>query len=156
MGYVLSFDPTSDASRCSHSPTHARKYGRLSSFERSSSHDRRSARPSSCCPHSFPRTSPIRPMRAWTCRSICRAQRTFPATGGTPRADARSAALDDSYRCANLAWRPDTASPTVSMSWSWNSLTAARTRVRLSRGLKRAKTRNMSSASWSGWKRTRW
>mmetsp|Transcript_2002 Transcript_2002/g.5276 ORF Transcript_2002/g.5276 Transcript_2002/m.5276 type:complete len:209 (+) Transcript_2002:823-1449(+) len=127
--------------------TQLRKKALASSLASSSSPDLRSCRPSSWAPQLGPRTCEHRSIRAWTCRSICFAQRIFPDTGGIPLIFERRAAEDDSYFRTNFDWSFSTALETVAMSWTWNSFTAIRTRVRASSGLKRAKTRNMSSAS---------
>mmetsp|Transcript_20399 Transcript_20399/g.44578 ORF Transcript_20399/g.44578 Transcript_20399/m.44578 type:complete len:245 (+) Transcript_20399:4715-5449(+) len=131
----------------SHSETQERKKDLASSLVNNSSPLRRSPRPSSCCPQSGPRTSPILFMRASTCLSICFAQSIFPLTGGIPRRPDILDAGEESYFWVNFPWSLSMAWPTVDMSSIWNSFTAERTRVLVRSGLNLAKTRNMSSAS---------
>ena len=56
-------------------------------------------------------------------------------------------AEEDSYLWVNLDWSLWMAFPTDPMSCIWNSLTAVLTLDLVRSGLKRANTRNMSSAS---------
>ena len=108
----------------SQSETQDRKNAFASNLLRSSSPLRLSCLPSRCWPQFGPKTSLILFMSACTCRSICRAQRILPLTGGIPLTRAMLEAGDVSYLWVNFDWSFSIASLTVDIKWIWNSFTA--------------------------------